>query len=598
MSRAPLTSEECERRAAALAVSEVPAPTTAKKTVELPPIIEWQTKLARSADAGRGPHALVEILTEMKKNYADDTVGLLSAIDKMRECAERHLCPRHDVEAVNAIFSSMFPSLNDELDKISVGQDVQAEIRRLAALPLLQYDRERKAAAERLEVSLSALDAAVKAARPKETKGQGRPFELPAIELWPAPVDGAGLLDEVCVTISRYVVMPSESVTTLSLWTVHTHCFDCFGHSPRAAILSPEMQCGKTTTLDVLSCLAARPLPSANTTVSAIFRIVEMSKPTLLIDEADTFLKENNELRGILNSGHRRGGQVTRTVGEDHEPRQFSTWAPAAIAMIGRLPDTLTDRSVIINLRRRKPAEKVEPFRIDRADHLKTLARKMARWAADHHDQLAKADPDMGELSNRTADNWRPLFAIADECGGEWPKRVREIASAAVAVATEPSVTTQLLDDIRWIFDGRPDADEKASAVDRMASQEMTEHLVKIEGRLWAEWKGRALTPVRLAHLLRPFGIQSRTIRLHSGAAETAKGYYRGDFEEAFSRYLPLQGVTPSQLNNNGRCDALQGVTAEDEVTLRKTSQSNNDGPCDGVTFSPPLRRKMGSADL
>ena len=114
---------------------------------------------------------------------------------------------------------------------------------------------------------------------------------------------------------------------------------------------------------------------------SAIFRIVELATPTLLIDEADTFLKENDELRGILNTGHRRGGQVLRTVGEDHEPRQFSTWAPAAIAMIGRLPDTLNDRSVIINLRRRKPTEKVKSFRRDRADDLNVLD---ARWRDGH----------------------------------------------------------------------------------------------------------------------------------------------------------------------------------------------------------------------
>jgi putative DNA primase/helicase len=126
-----------------------------------------------------------------------------------------------------------------------------------------------------------------------------------------------------------------------------------------------------------------------------------------LIDEADTFLKENDELRGILNTGHRRGGQVLRTVGDDHEPRQFSTWAPAAIAMIGRLPDTLHDRSVIINLRRRKPTEEVKSFRRDRADDLHVLARKMARWAQDHQVQLTASDPDMGELINRGADNWR-----------------------------------------------------------------------------------------------------------------------------------------------------------------------------------------------
>ena len=125
---------------------------------------------------------------------------------------------------------------------------------------------------------------------------------------------------------------PVNSAETVALWALHTHCFNSFGHSPRAAITSPEKQCGKSTLLDVLECLVARPLPTGNATVSSIFRIIELASPTLLIDEADTFLKENDELRGILNTGHKRGGQILRTVGDDHEPRQFSTWAPTASA--------------------------------------------------------------------------------------------------------------------------------------------------------------------------------------------------------------------------------------------------------------------------
>jgi putative DNA primase/helicase len=555
--------------------------------VKFPLVIAWQIRLAKETASGRGIDALQEILAEIKAHYVSDDIGLMVALDEMRDCAERHLCPQHDFETVAAIFDAICPAPNASLDKVAVNQDQQVEICRLAVLPLLQYERERKAAAERLGIDrLSVLDQAVKAARPPETKGQGRPFALPGIEPWPAPVEGADLLDEICRTVSRYVVMKPEHVATLALWAMHTHCFNCFGHSPRAAILSPEMQCGKTTTLDVLACLVDGPLPTANTTVSAIFRIVEMSAPTLLIDEADTFLKDNEELRGILNSGHRRDGQVTRTVGEDHEPRQFSTWAPAAIAMIGRLPDTLTDRSVVINLRRRKSTEKIESFRSDRADHLKELARKMARWATDHGRQLTASDPDMGDLFNRVADNWRPLFAIADECGGEWPKRVREVASTAVAAASEQSINVQLLIDIRWIFDGRPDSDGNGVAVDRLGSQEMADHLAGMEGRLWAEWRGKALTAAGLARLLGRFQIQPKTIRLPSGG--TLKGYYRSDFEDAFSRYLPPQSVTPSQANNDGHCDALQNVTAENHVTLSKASQPNNDGHCDAVTVCAP----------
>jgi hypothetical protein len=408
---APLTKEEIAKRTLALAQSTAPTSTLTvaapDRPAAPPPIMVLQAELAREAAGGRGITALPGILAAIRSHYAGDGPNLLLAIEEMRGCADRQLTPPHDTEAIDAIFDAVFPSLNNALDAAAVTQDDTAEISRLASLPRIQYERERIAAAERLHIRPAILDAEVKAARPHETKGQGRTFELEKIEPWEQPVDGAVLLGEICTTIRRYIVLPDESIGALALWALHTHCFDCFGHSPRAAITSPEKGCGKTTTLDVLSALVAGPLPTSNATVSAIFRTVELSAPTLLIDEADTFLKENDELRGILNTGHRRGGQVIRTVGDDHEPRLFSTWAPAAIAMIGRLPDTLNDRSVVISLRRRKPSEKIESFRADRADHLKILQRKMARWARDHSQALAASEPDMGELANRVADNWR-----------------------------------------------------------------------------------------------------------------------------------------------------------------------------------------------
>jgi hypothetical protein len=252
--------------------------------------------------------------------------------------------------------------------------------------------------------------------------------------------------------------------------------------------------------------------------------------------------------------------------------------------MIGRLPDTLNDRSVIISLRRRKPSERVECFRSDRADQLEILQQKMARWTQDHRPQLTASDPSMGALVNRVADNWRPLFAIADAAGGEWPSRAREVASAAVSAMMEESINVQLLGDVRRIFDGGPDQEQPKVPLDRIASAELVERLTSIEGRPWAEWKaGKPLTQNTLARLLSRFEILSGTIRLLNG--QTAKGYYRASFVDVFERYLGPQTVTASQVNNGGHCDGLQSVTSRAAVTFQKASQLNNDGDCDGVTL-------------
>jgi putative DNA primase/helicase len=408
-----------------------------------------------------------------------------------------------------------------------------AEISRLAKLRRLDYERERKGAAERLNVRASILDVLVKAERNHfdDDGKQGRALSFPEPEPWPGPVNGAELLDALSARIRGHVVMSDDEALTAALWVVHTYLLDYFGISPRLAITSPEKGCGKTTALDVLARLVWRPLPTANASASAIFRAVEMQRPTLLIDEADSFLPENEELRGILNSGHRLGGSVIRTVGEDFEPRSFSTYSACAIALIGKLPATLTDRSVPIELRRRRPDEPVKPFRFDRTDHLDQPARKTARWAADSAERIRAADPDMpAGIFNRTADNWRPLLAIADAAGGEWPARARRAAqrASAAAVGDDQSTGVLALGDIRAIFAER--------GTDRLPSADLVAALAVMEGRPWAEWKGgKSITANGLARLLAKYKIVPDSIRV---ADRTPKGYLLAHFKDAFERYL------------------------------------------------------------
>ena len=214
----------------------------------------------------------------------------------------------------------------------------------------------------------------------KEKARQGRKLLLSEPEPWPDPVDGANMLDECCAALRKYLTLPDGAAEALSLWAVFTHVIDAFQIAPRLALTSPEKRCGKTTTLSILSRLVHRPLPASSITAPAMFRTIESAQPTLLVDEADTFLHDNPELKGILNSGHyRTAAFVVRTVGEDHEPRRFSTWAAVAIAKIGNLPDTLQDRSIVIPMRRRVKTERVEPLRMDRTPDLDEIARKITR---------------------------------------------------------------------------------------------------------------------------------------------------------------------------------------------------------------------------
>jgi putative DNA primase/helicase len=472
--------------------------------------------------------------------------------------------------------------------------DDEAEIARLAVLPPLTYERERGAAAKRLRCRrVSTLDELVDAKRREgraadaaNTKGQGRRIEIADIVPWPEPVDGAALIDEVAGAIRRYVVLDLASADATALWTVHTHALDAAYVSPRLEITSPEKRCGKSTLLTVLGALVARPQPAANITTATLFRAIEAAQPTLLVDEADTFLGGIEEMRGLINAGHcRANATVLRSVEtrDGYEVRTFDVWGAMALAAIGRLPATIEDRSVRIALRRRRPDEPVERLRLDRLDELTPIARRAARWAADHLDALSAADPDVpAELNDRAADNWRPLLAVADLASGGWSERARHAALALAREGAEDGETarTLLLGDLRELFAAEP------SGV--LLTAEILRELHARDDRRWPEYRGgRPITARQMAALLRPVGISAGTVRRGD---QTAKGYRAEDMADAWSRYLPGHtSVTLSHPAEPQVIPEIVSVTSSPGVTDAESPRAAESATCDGVTNRDPL---------
>jgi hypothetical protein len=419
--------------------------------------------------------------------------------------------------------------------------EFDAEIKRLASLSSIQYEQVRKSAALRFGVRTSILDKLVENERiPVIRDKQGGKISFSELEPWPDAIDGVELLNSIADAIRLYVVLSDHARDTTALWVLHCYLLNRFSVSPRLAVNSPVRGCGKTTLLDVLGRLVLKPLSSANVSTSVIFRVVEAFQPTLLIDEGDAFLRDNDELRGILNSGHRKGGAVLRNVGDEHEPRSFSTYAACAVALIGRLPETLHDRSVVIDLKRRLPKETIRTFRSDKADHLDVLARQAVRWCKDNEDKIADADPAMpNDIFNREADNWRGLIAIADTVGGKWPERARGALEQSHIQSEEPSELVLLLSDIKNIFTERN--------TDRLPSGILVNHLSWIEGHPWTEYRyGKPITQHQLAAVLKSVQITPQTIRVDSKT--TLKGYLKHQFADAFDRYVlegALISVTP-----------------------------------------------------
>ncbi|MBM3734100.1 MAG: DUF3631 domain-containing protein, partial [Acidimicrobiia bacterium] len=449
-----------------------------------------------------------------------------------------------------------------------------AEVARLATLPPLDYDRERQTSAE--------------AGKRRTNAGgtQGGVVEFPAVAPWPEPVDGAAVLDATAAVFAHYVALPPHGADTLALWTAHAHAYESFLHTPRLNLRSPEKGCGKTTLLDVLAALVPRPLRTESITPAVLFRLVQAHKPVLLLDEVDTYLRESEELRGLLNAGHKRGAKAYRCEGDRNEVRAFAAFAPAVLAGIGELPGTLHDRSLPVKLIRAKPGEVPARFDSRRTASETEVCRRLARWTADAAPQLETLDPSLPETAfNRLADNWRPLFAIAQTAGGDWPARA---VAAFISLTNDDDLDahglgTTLLADIRDVL--------AASRGDRIASVRLAEALAEIEGRPWAEF-GKSRRPIsanHLARLLRPFGISSHTVRLGD---DTAKGYQLDDFQEAFTRYLPAPPLskrnTVTSPVNIG--DSLLFETSQPESVCRFESAvpANEIKGCDGVTDAEP----------
>jgi len=353
----------------------------------------------------------------------------------------------------------------------------------------------------------------------------------------------ADLLSMLAELIRNFVALSEAEARVIALWIAHTHVFEAADATPYLSITSAEKRCGKTTLLDVLELLVAKPWKTARCSAAILPRKIDAECPTLLLDESDAAFKGNKEyaetLRGTLNSGHRRGGKhsICVTLGNAITYRDFATFCPKAIAGIGELPDTVADRSIPIRLKRARPGE-VERFRRRDVEDAATLLRdEIAAWAEANVQSLRDARPSLpGDLGARQQDGAEPLLAIADAAGGEWPEIARKalIEILTSVEASDDSQGVRLLTDIRATFEslGR----------DRITSKKLVAALARIESSPWV-----GLNVYRLAHLLKPFRIAPHTIRM---GEKTDKGYERQDFEEAWSRNLsrprlPVAAVTP-----------------------------------------------------
>jgi hypothetical protein len=356
---------------------------------------------------------------------------------------------------------------------------------------------------------------------------------------------GAALLTEVYDFLGRFVAYPSEAAHVAhTLWVGHTFFMDCWDSTPRIAFLSPEPGSGKSRALEVTEPLVNRPVHAVNVSPSYLFRKVSDDEglPVILYDEIDTIFgpraKDNEDIRGLLNAGHRRGAIAGRCVtkGKTIVTEDFPAYAAVALAGLDDLPDTLQSRSVIVRMRRRAPNEKVEPWR----NRLNTpegeaLRERLETWAKVSTSQVQWPEMPDG-VEDRDADIWEALLVVADLAGGEWPKRARVTAVTLVTDSKRgvPSLGIRLLGDIRQAF----------GALETLRTDDLVKALNKLDDAPWAEIKnGHPLDSRELARRLRKYDIHNKPVRI---GGVVVRGYTAESFWDAWTRYLVKDVADPT----------------------------------------------------
>jgi hypothetical protein len=390
--------------------------------------------------------------------------------------------------------------------------------------------------------------------------------------------NGAEILVEVHAFLARFVAYPSNDAHVAhTLWIAHCHTMDSWESTPRIAFLSPEPGSGKTRALEISELLVPCPVEAVNVTPAYLFRKVASpdGRPTILFDEIDTVFgpkaRDNEEIRGLLNAGHRRGAVAGRCVvrGKIVETEEIPAYCAVALAGIGDLPDTILTRSVIVRMRRRAPDERIEAYRrrVHSAEG-ETLRDRLASWAETVADGLTDAWPTMPDgIVDRDADVWEPLLAIADAAGGDWPDRARVAAVTLVtsSKAGTPSLGILLLLDLHKVFG---DNESLSTETILHALHEMVESP-------WGDLRGKPLNDRGLASRLRRYDIKPKVIRTGDS---THRGYARVDLFDAWQRYLPtpakgsVTSVTPATFEAEPGNIEAKSDTHRDESDDPKTA--------------------------
>jgi putative DNA primase/helicase len=475
-----------------------------------------------------------------------------------------------------------------------------------------------------LRISKGALDAelerrikARKETKIEETDLPGQALTYPPVNPWPDPVDGAELLTEISATLPQYVRLSNAEYDAVALGVVHLQAFDFFDVVPIVTISSPQHRSGKTRLMRLAARVSPKALFISGNTAAFLVRAIDRDHPNIFADEFDAVTKGDPEkaeaMRAHLNAlFDREGSYVGKCVPTENgrEPRRFSVWSSLWLAGLKKPPTTIEDRAIQIQPKRKLPGDKVKPLRLSDGPEFYVFRRKAARFAIDNERALRNANPScpdgLAEHSDRAADAWSPLFAIAHVAGGGWLERahraalvlsglqdaagsrgeaatdtddelallvdIRTILLAIDALApeakdlgTDKQIAVKALNTARELADAGKESDKPPKVTPAIGGEQLANALgspALFPDRKWSEWRhGRAIKSHHIVAVLREYGILSKSVRLPDG--KFMWGFSRDALDDAFSRYVPFPSSSSSAHSPGGQKSSQSSHSTE-----------------------------------
>jgi putative DNA primase/helicase len=476
-----------------------------------------------------------------------------------------------------------------EWDPEEAKRQEDEQLDEIAKLKGIDQIKAKKELAKHLGLTGKELD---KVLNEKDTSAQPEHWD---VKPWAEPVLTEWLLDRLSDFYTARAILPEHAAEAMALWCLHAWVHEAASASAFLQFVSPVPECGKTTAMEAMQWTVPRGIMATNISPSVFYRFIDRDHPTLIIDEVETYAKRE-DVRGILDGSHTRAGSRTiRNVGDNHEPKWFSTWGPKVIGGLGKLAATIRSRCITIHMKRKKKTEKIIKLRGRDTDEFKALRSQACRWAADNFDTLKEAQPVLPRgLTDRGEDCWEPLFAIAELAGPEWTAKSHAAAlefNGSHDVADD-DLGVQLLAAIKDLIE----TTRGTASVDGVFSEAIVKHLHQDTTGPWLAYgkMQKEITARQVGDLLRPYGIKPKQIRQ---GATSKKGYEFASFKGAFDAYLATPSIsseTPKQTNSDKHLEPISSETPIENVSDENAGKSLNEKTCFGVSDqkqgTPPIR--------